>query len=65
MKALIKELRRVKQFDMDGKMFLPYKGLTEKGFIHNDYLQDKLNNAKGLIEKGWSIEASINYYFKN
>ena len=63
MKQLIQELKKVKQVDMDGKTFLPYKNLTEKGFIHNDYLQQQLNNATNLVKKGWTVEQSINYYF--
>tara|TARA_R100000935_G_C2833665_1_gene166721 strand:+ start:380 stop:571 length:192 start_codon:yes stop_codon:yes gene_type:complete len=63
MKELIKELKKIKQTDMDGKSFLPYKNLTEKGFINNDSLQGSLNNAKDLIKKGWTIKESINYYF--
>lgn len=63
MKQLIQELKKVKQVDMDGKTFLPYNNLTEKGFIHNDYLQQQLNNATNLVKKGWTVEQSINYYF--
>jgi hypothetical protein len=63
MEQLIQELKKVKQVDMHGKVFFPYKDLTEKGFIHNDYLQEKLNFAKDLVSKGWSTKESVNYYF--
>ena len=63
MKQLIQELKKVKKVDMDGKTFLPYKNLTEKGFIHNDYLQQKLIGASNLVKKDWTVEQVINYYF--
>tara|TARA_R100000935_G_C2768652_1_gene136734 strand:+ start:578 stop:769 length:192 start_codon:yes stop_codon:yes gene_type:complete len=63
MTELIKEIKKIKQTDMDGESFLPYKNLTEKGFINNDTLKERLNNTKDLIKKGWTIKSSINYYF--
>jgi len=63
MKELIKQLKNLSKVDMNGKAFFPYKDLTEQGFIHNDYLQEKLNFAKDLVNKGWSAKESINYYF--
>ena len=63
MKELTKQLKSLSKVDMNGKVFFPYKDLTEEGFIHNDYLQEQLNNATDLVKKGWSAKESINYYF--
>ncbi len=63
MEQLIQELKKVKQVDMHNKVFFPYKDLTDEGFTQNDYLQEKLNFAKDLVSKGWSVKESVNYYF--